>query len=62
MTSPEIDTALARIEAALARIERTTTQLAPAGASDARYRALRKRTQAALASLETVIAQAGATR
>jgi hypothetical protein len=62
MEDPEIQTALGRIEAALVRIERTTSRLVPAGASDARYRALRKRTQAALASLETVIAQAGGAR
>jgi len=62
MEDPDISMALARIEAALLRIERSTNRIAPASASDARYRALRKRTQAALASLETVIAQAGGAR
>jgi hypothetical protein len=48
-----INRALARVEAAVAR-PRTTL---PDG--DSRYQALRHRTQAALASLESVIAQIG---
>ncbi len=60
MMDPNARTALARIEAALARIEAVARrQAAPSGDGDSRYQALRQRTQAALASLETVIAQVG---
>ena len=62
MTEDSTTQALARIDRALARIEAATrAKPAPAGA-DSRYQALRTRTQAALASLETVIAQAGGAR
>jgi hypothetical protein len=51
--------ALDRIERALARIEAAAHHERAATGSDPRYLALRSRAQAALASLETVIAQAG---
>ncbi len=53
--------ALARIELALARIEAVAARPRVAN-DDSRYQALRTRTQAALASLETVIARAGGAR
>ena len=57
MTEDSTMQALARIERALARIE-AAAQRKPAPADgDSRYQALRTRTQAALASLENVIAQ-----
>ena len=59
MTEDTIGASLTRIERALVRIE-TAAQRKPVPANtDTRYQALRTRTQAALASLETVIAQAG---
>jgi hypothetical protein len=59
MTEDSTTQALARIDRALARIEAAAQRKpAPSGA-DSRYQALRTRTQAALASLENVIAQAG---
>jgi hypothetical protein len=60
MSDTATHTALARIEAALARIEVASKSPVVGGESDSRYQALRARTQAALASLETVIAQVGA--
>ncbi len=48
-----------RIERALARIETAAQRKPDPVGTDTRYQALRTRTQAALASLETVIAQAG---
>lgn len=53
--------AIGRIERALTRIEAAAKArvAAPAADADSRYQALRARTQAALASLEQVIAQAG---
>jgi hypothetical protein len=60
MLDPAARASLARIETALARIEAMARTPAPSGEGDARYQALRTRTQAALASLETVIAQVGA--
>lgn len=65
MTDESAPLALARIERALARIEAAAARArAPRAVnadndSEARYQTLRARTQAALASLETVIAQAG---
>lgn len=60
MIDPTARTALNRIEAALARIEAIARRPAtPSGDGDSRYQAMRQRTQAALASLETVIAQVG---
>lgn len=60
MLDPAARTSLSRIEAALARIEAVAHRVAaPANDGDSRYQALRQRTQAALASLETVIAQVG---
>jgi hypothetical protein len=50
--------ALDRIERALTRIEAAALRKPGVTGSDPRYLALRSRTQAALASLETVIAQA----
>jgi hypothetical protein len=58
MTMDSTQDALARIEHALVRIEAATRRTPPSALPDARYDALRTRTQAALASLETVIAQA----
>jgi hypothetical protein len=60
MLDPAARASLARIETALARIESVARHPASPGESDSRYQALRARTQAALASLETVIAQVGA--
>jgi len=60
MLDPAARNSLSRIEAALARIEALASK--PAGGTsqdDSRYLALRQRTQAALASLETVIAKVG---
>jgi hypothetical protein len=61
MTDHTLITQLDRINRALARIEavaaRPKTVALPDG--DSRYQALRHRTQAALASLESVIAQIG---
>ncbi len=57
--------AIARIDKALSRIEAAARKSSSTGLEVARYDALRARTQAALASLETVIAQvdsAGGTR
>ncbi len=61
MTDDSAILAISRIERALARIE-AAAKARPAAASndDSRYQALRARTQAALASLESVIAHAGA--
>jgi hypothetical protein len=59
MTEDSTTQALARIDRALARIEAAAQRKPAATANDSRYQALRTRTQAALASLETVIAQAG---
>lgn len=57
-----IEDSLSRIDRALKRIEAVAARPRPAAMSDAdsRYDALRTRTQAALASLESVIAQVGA--
>jgi hypothetical protein len=61
MTDQTLTAQLERINRALARIEaaaaRPKTIALPDG--DSRYQALRHRTQAALASLESVIAQIG---
>jgi len=61
--NPENDpafAAIARIGRALSRIENAATRTTSAqGDSEVRYQALRTRTQAALASLEHVIAQIG---
>jgi hypothetical protein len=62
MTDDSTMQALARIDRALARIEAAAQRKPAVTGSDARYQALRTRTQAALASLETVIAQAGGLR
>jgi hypothetical protein len=63
MTEDSSQTALARIEKALTRIEAASRRVpAPSNDSEARYQALRSRTQAALASLETVIAKVGGGR
>lgn len=64
MTDPQIEhapihEAIARIAAALARIERHARRPDAAPLDDSRHQALRARTQAALSSLETVIAQLG---
>ena len=59
MTDDSTAQAFARIDRALARIEAAAQPKPAATANDSRYQALRMRTQAALASLETVIAQAG---
>jgi hypothetical protein len=59
MSQSETARALARIEAALARIEIAATRLPDTGNDSERYSALRSRTQAALASLESVIQRAG---
>jgi hypothetical protein len=62
MTEDSTMKIIARIDNALARIE-TAAQRKPAmHGNDSRYQALRTRTQAALASLEHVIAQAGGQR
>jgi len=57
---------IARIEAALERVEaaldRPKAQGAPTTTHDERYAQLRERTQAALASLDSVIARAAAER
>lgn len=61
MTDNSLTAQLARINSALARIEAVAARprLPAMPDSDSRYQALRSRTQAALASLETVIAQIG---
>jgi len=60
MLDPAARNSLSRIETALSRIEALARRpAAPASDGDSRYQALRQRTQAALASLETVIAQVG---
>ncbi len=59
MTEDPTTLALARIDRALTRIEAAAQRKPAAEVNDSRYQALRTRTQAALASLETVIAQAG---
>ena len=59
MTEDFTTQALARIDRALARIEAAAERKPAPQANDSRYQALRTRTQAALASLETVISQAG---
>ena len=59
MTEDSTTQALARIDRALARIEAVAQHKPAAAGTDSRYQALRTRTQAALSSLETVIAQAG---
>ena len=62
MTEDSTAQALARIDRALARIEAAALAKPVPAANDSRYQVLRTRTQAALASLETVIAQAGGAR
>lgn len=62
MTEDSSLQAIARIERALARIETASQRKSAATEGDSRYLALRNRTQAALASLESVIAQAGGRR
>jgi hypothetical protein len=63
MTEESTIAALSRIEKALARIEAASRRVpTPSNDSEARYQALRSRTQAALASLETVIAKVGGGR
>jgi hypothetical protein len=63
MTEDSTSAALARIEHALSRIEAASRRTPVASNDgDARYQALRSRTQAALASLETVIARVGGAR
>jgi len=63
MTQDSISLNLARIEKALARIEaHTQNNGMPMPLNDAKYQTLRSRTQAALASLENVIAQASGGR
>jgi hypothetical protein len=63
MTEDSTTELFIRIEQALARIEAAARRVpAPSSDSDARYHALRSRTQAALASLETVIAKVGGAR
>jgi len=59
MTGETIQDSLIRIERALARIEAAARRPVAANDGEARYQALRSRTQAALASLETVIARVG---
>ncbi len=59
MTDETIMQTLDRIDRALVRIETAIERKPATTASDTRYQALRTRTQAALASLESVIAQAG---
>ena len=59
MTQDSIEQALKRIDTALARIEAASKRKPIAGNDESKYQMLRSRTQAALASLETVIAQAG---
>ena len=59
MTDETTARALARIENALSRIEAITHRKPASSGVEMRYQALRSRTQAALASLETVIAQSG---
>jgi hypothetical protein len=58
MTDDSTTQVLARIDLALARIEAAAQRKPSVTGNDARYQALRTRTQAALSSLETVIAQA----
>ncbi len=65
MLDPTARAALARIDAALARIDavvarRPSPKDHDAPDQDVRYEALRARTQAALSSLETVIARVAA--
>ena len=65
MSDDSTHTAITRIAHALDRIEARATQLSQARVpddGDTRYQALRTRTRAALASLETVIAQIGPPR
>jgi hypothetical protein len=62
MTEDSSLQAIARIERALARIEAAAQRKPAPAADDSRYQALRTRTQAALASLESVISQAGGRR
>jgi hypothetical protein len=62
MTEDSTTLALARIDRALTRIEAAAQRKPVPAGNDSRYQALRTRTQAALASLETVIAQAGGQR
>jgi hypothetical protein len=62
MTEDSSLQAIARIERALARIEAAAQRKPVPTEGDSRYQALRTRTQAALASLESVIAQAGGRR
>jgi hypothetical protein len=61
MTDNSITASLERINLALNRIEAVAARPKPSAMpdGDSRYQALRTRTQAALASLETVIAQIG---
>jgi hypothetical protein len=62
MTEDSTTQALARIDRALARIEAVAQRKPTVSSNDSRYQALRTRTQAALASLENVIAHAGGQR
>ena len=59
MNQDSIEQALKRIDSALARIEAASKRKPVVGNDESKYQMLRSRTQAALASLETVIAQAG---
>lgn len=60
MTDNTLIALLDRINSALVRIEAVAARPKPVVANDdSRYQALRTRTQAALASLESVIAQIG---
>jgi hypothetical protein len=63
MTDKSLTAELDRISRALARIEAVAARPKTLGMpdGDSRYQALRNRTQAALASLESVIAQIGPT-
>lgn len=63
-TSPSASDAITRIAAALDRIEAASARLSAhtSAPDDERYQALRRRTKAALETLETVIAKAGGAR
>ncbi len=62
MPDSEASAALARIETALQRVEAVAYRLSASSAEPAHDDTLRVRTRAALAGLETVIAQLEATR
>lgn len=63
MTEDSTTAALVRIERALSRIEAAAHRNAAGlSESDARYYSLRNRTQAALTTLESVIAKVGGQR